>query len=73
MLGSNLEKLHICEYRDQDVSSMVNYCPPHPVVVIIGDYRDPFQVFLVCEKKILCEISTNIFADAVLHFQHVLP
>ena len=45
--------------QGSDVSSMVSHCAPHPMVIIIGDHKDPVQAFLVCEKKILCEISTK--------------
>ena len=38
---------------------MVNHCPPQPMVIIIGDYRDPIQAFLVCEKKVLFEVPTK--------------
>ena len=38
---------------------MVSHCPPHPMAVFIGDCKDPAQVFLVCEKKILGEISAK--------------
>ena len=34
-------------------------CPPHPVIIIMGEYRNPIQGFLVCEKKIICEIPTK--------------
>ena len=29
------------------------------MVIIVGDYKNPLQAFLVCEKQILCEISTE--------------
>ena len=38
---------------------MVSQCPPHPIVILIGDYRDPVQAFLVCEKKVICEIPSK--------------
>ena len=38
---------------------MVNHCPPQPMVIIIGDYRDPIQAFLICEKKVLFEVPTK--------------
>jgi len=37
---------------------MVSQCPPHPMVILIGDYRDPVQAFLVC-KKVICEIPSK--------------
>ena len=38
---------------------MFSQCPPHPIVIIVGEYRNPIQAFLVCEKTIICEIKTE--------------
>ena len=38
---------------------MISQCPPHPMIIIIGEYRNPIQAFLVCEKTIICEITTQ--------------
>ena len=38
---------------------MVSQCLPQPMVIIIGEYRDPLQAFLVCERKIVCKIPTK--------------
>ena len=29
------------------------------MIIIIGEYRNPIQGFLVCEKKMICEIPTK--------------
>ena len=41
--------------QDSDISTMLSTCPP--IVIVTGDYKNPNEAFLVCEKKILCEIS----------------
>ena len=43
--------------QGSDISTLLSNCPPHPIVIVTGDYKNPNEAFLVCEKKILSEIS----------------
>ena len=55
---------------DNDISTMLSNCPPHPIVIVTGDFKNPNEALLVCEKKILCEISIKeipIFLLAVFY------
>ena len=57
---------------------MISRSPPQLMVIIVGDYKNPLQAFLVYKKQILCEISTedlpvSLLHGSILHFQHVLP
>lgn len=59
MLTGNFQYFLCCCSQGADISSIVSQCPPHPVIIIVGDYRNPIQGFLVCEKKMICEIPTK--------------
>ena len=52
--------------QGSDISSMVSQCLPQPMVIIIGQYRDPIQAFLVYQRKIVCEIPTKDIPISVL-------
>ena len=45
---------------------MVSQCLPQPMVIIIGEYRDQLQAFLVCDSKIVCEIPTKDISISLL-------
>ena len=38
---------------------MICTCQAEPMVVVVGDYREPEQAFLVSENKTVCEIKTG--------------
>ena len=48
--------------QGSDISTMLSNCPPHPIVIVTGDFKNPNEALLVCEKKILCEIPIFLLA-----------
>lgn len=42
-----------------DIQTVIDTCQAEPMVVVVGDYREPEQAFLVSENKTVCEINTS--------------
>ena len=39
------------------IKTIISTCQPEPFVIVVGDHHSAEQAFLVCENKVVCEIS----------------
>jgi len=63
-----ITSLHI---QGTSIKIMLDHCPMHPIVVMAGDYRNVVQTMIVCEGKIMYDISADTIPVSLLSFYYV--